>query len=63
LLRRIAMDTERENVEVCILEPDDFPDDEEVRFESGEISWPGDDIRHFAERMRKGTHPIRGTKL
>ena len=56
------MDAKRENVEVCILEPEDFPADEEDG-EGGEIFWPGDDIRYFAERIRRGTDPIRGTKL
>ena len=56
------MDAETESVKAGILEPDDFPDDDEDGV-GNEISRPGDDFRYYAERIRKGNVPIRCTKL
>jgi len=57
------MDAKRENVGVCVLEPDDFPDDEknEEDIESNDI-FRLDDIGYFMEKIANGMS-IRGTKL
>ena len=57
------MDAKRENVGVCVLEPDDFSDDEkhEEDIESNDI-FRLDDIGYFMEKIANGMS-IRGTKL
>lgn len=49
--------------EVCVLEPDDFPDDEEDGVKGSEIFQLGNDISYFSEKIRKGYEPIKGRKL